>query len=68
MIGVGKSGLIGQKIVATLASTGMPSFFVQLVETFHDDLGIIKPINVEMLISNSGKTEEVAQLLPFLKY
>jgi arabinose-5-phosphate isomerase len=68
VIGMGKSGLIGQKIVATLASTGTPSFFVHPGEAFHGDLGMIKPIDVALLISNSGETEEVIRLLPFLQY
>lgn len=68
VIGMGKSGLIGQKIVATLASTGTPAFFVHPGEAFHGDLGMIKPIDVALLISNSGETEEVIRLLPFLQY
>ena len=68
VIGMGKSGLIGQKIVATLASTGTPSFFVHPGEAFHGDLGMIKPVDVALLISNSGETEEVIRLLPFLQY
>jgi arabinose-5-phosphate isomerase len=68
VIGMGKSGLIGQKIVATLASTGTPSFFVHPGEAFHGDLGMIKQIDVALMISNSGETEEVIRLLPFLEY
>lgn len=68
VIGIGKSGLIGQKIVATLASTGTPSFFVHAGEAFHGDLGMIKSVDVAMLISNSGETEEVIRLLPFLQH
>lgn len=68
VVGMGKSGLIGQKIVATLASTGTPSFFVHPGEAFHGDLGMIKPIDVALLISNSGETEEVIRLLPFLQH
>jgi len=68
VIGIGKSGLVGQKIVATLASTGTPSFFVHAGEAFHGDLGMIKPADVAMLISNSGETEEVIRLLPFLQH
>lgn len=68
VIGMGKSGLIGQKIVATLASTGTPSFFVHAGEAFHGDLGMIQPVDVAMLISNSGETEEVIRLLPFLQH
>lgn len=68
VIGMGKSGLIGKKIVATFASTGTPSFFVHPGEAFHGDLGMIEPIDVALLISNSGETEEVIRLLPFLHY
>jgi arabinose-5-phosphate isomerase len=68
VIGMGKSGLIGQKIVATLASTGTPSFFVHPGEAYHGDLGMIKRSDVALLISNSGETEEVIRLLPFLQY
>lgn len=68
VVGMGKSGIIGQKIAATLASTGTPSFFVHPGEAFHGDLGMIKPIDVALLISNSGETEEVIRLLPFLQY
>ena len=68
VIGMGKSGLIGQKIVATLASTGTPSFFVHPAEAFHGDLGMIRPVDAVLLISNSGETEEVIRILPFLQY
>lgn len=66
--GMGKSGIIGQKIAATLASTGTPSFFVHPGEAFHGDLGMIKPIDVVLLLSNSGETEEVVRLLPFMQH
>jgi arabinose-5-phosphate isomerase len=66
VMGMGKSGIIGQKIAATLASTGTPSFFVHPGEAFHGDLGMIKPSDVALLISNSGETEEVIRILPFL--
>ena len=68
VVGMGKSGIIGQKIAATLASTGTPSFFVHPGEAFHGDLGMIRPIDVALLISNSGETEEVIRLLPFLQW
>lgn len=68
VIGMGKSGLIGQKIVATMASTGTPAFSVHPGEAFHGDLGMIKPDDVALLISNSGETDEVIRILPFLKY
>jgi arabinose-5-phosphate isomerase len=65
--GMGKSGLIGQKMVATFASTGTPSFFLHPAEAFHGDLGMLKPIDVLILISYSGETEEVVKLIPSLK-
>ncbi len=65
--GIGKSGLIGRKIVATLASTGTPSFFLHPAEAMHGDLGMVVPEDVLLAISNSGETEEVNKLLPFLK-
>ena len=68
VVGMGKSGIIGQKIAATMASTGTPAFFVHPGEAFHGDLGMIKPIDVALLISNSGETEEIIRILPFLQY
>ncbi|MBI6941485.1 KpsF/GutQ family sugar-phosphate isomerase [Pseudomonas putida] len=65
--GMGKSGLIGQKMVATFASTGTPSFFLHPAEAFHGDLGMLKPVDVLILISYSGETEEVIKLIPSLK-
>ena len=64
--GMGKSGLIGQKIAATLASTGTPSFFMHPGEALHGDLGMTRREDVFLLLSNSGETE-VVQLLPSLK-
>lgn len=66
--GMGKSGIIGRKIAATLASTGTPSFFVHPGEAFHGDLGMIMSNDCLLLISNSGETEEVLRLLPYLKH
>mgnify|MGYP003525166312 CR=1 FL=1 len=65
--GMGKSGLIGQKIAATLASTGTPSFFLHPAEGVHGDLGMLARRDVLIAISNSGETQEVLQLLPFVK-
>ncbi len=65
--GMGKSGLIGRKIVATLSSTGTPSFFLHPAEALHGDLGMVVGQDVLLAISNSGETEEVNQLLPPLK-
>ena len=65
--GMGKSGLIGKKIVATLASTGTPCFFMHPGEAFHGDLGMVASNDVFLALSNSGETEEVIRLIPFLK-
>jgi len=65
--GMGKSGLIGKKIAATLASTGTSSFFLHPGEAFHGDLGMIEKEDIVLLISNSGETDEVLKLIPFLK-
>ena len=65
--GMGKSGIIGKKIAASFASTGTPSFFMHPGEAFHGDLGMVKPEDIFIAISNSGETEEVLKLLPFLR-
>jgi arabinose-5-phosphate isomerase len=67
VIGVGKSGHIGSKIAATLASTGTPAFFVHPAEASHGDLGMIKTGDVVLALSNSGETDEVNIILPPLK-
>jgi arabinose-5-phosphate isomerase len=67
LLGVGKSGHIGGKIAATLASTGTPAFFVHPAEASHGDLGMITRDDVVILLSNSGETDEVKRLLPLLK-
>jgi arabinose-5-phosphate isomerase len=64
--GIGKSGIIGRKIAATLSSTGTPSFFVHPAEAFHGDLGMITARDTVLLVSYSGETEEVVRLLPHL--
>jgi arabinose-5-phosphate isomerase len=66
--GIGKSGLIGKKIAATLASTGTPSFFLHPGEAFHGDLGMIEPKDAIILISYSGETDELLKIIPFLKW
>jgi len=66
--GMGKSGIIGRKIAATLASTGTPSFFVHPGEAYHGDLGMITPDDLVLLLSYSGETDEVIKLIPFLKH
>ena len=66
VMGMGKSGHIGRKIAATLASTGTPAMFVHPAEASHGDLGMIQPIDVVLAISNSGESEELAAILPVL--
>src|SRR5271154_6910323 len=65
--GMGKSGHIGGKIAATLASTGTPAFFVHPGEASHGDIGMITREDVVLALSNSGETNEVLTLLPHLK-
>jgi arabinose-5-phosphate isomerase len=65
--GMGKSGIVGKKIAATLASTGTPAFFMHPGEAFHGDLGMVTPDDIFIAISNSGETEELVKLLPFLR-
>lgn len=67
VIGVGKSGLIGRKISATLASTGTPATFVHPSEGMHGDLGMITPSDVVLALSFSGETEELKRLLPSIR-
>ena len=65
--GMGKSGHIGRKIAATLASTGTPAMFVHPAEASHGDLGMIKQVDVVLAISNSGESDELVAILPVLK-
>ena len=65
--GMGKSGLIGQKIASTLASTGTPAFFLHPAEGVHGDLGMIMKGDVVIALSNSGETDEVVRILPVIK-
>jgi arabinose-5-phosphate isomerase len=67
VIGMGKSGHIGGKIAATLASTGTPAFFVHPGEASHGDLGMITPADVVLALSNSGETAEIITILPLIK-
>ena len=64
---MGKSGLVGKKIAATLASTGTPAFFMHPAEASHGDLGMVTSNDVIIAISNSGETAELSGLIPFLK-
>lgn len=65
--GMGKSGLVGKKIAATLASTGTPAFFLHPAEASHGDLGMVTADDVIIALSNSGETDEIVGLIPFLK-
>ncbi|MBT3066380.1 SIS domain-containing protein [Rhodoferax sp. U11-2br] len=67
VMGMGKSGHIGRKIVATLASTGTPAMFVHPAEASHGDLGMIQPLDVVLAISNSGESDELNVILPMIK-
>ncbi len=67
VLGMGKSGHIGNKIAATLSSTGSPAFFVHPGEASHGDLGMIKDDDVVLALSNSGETDEIITLLPVIK-
>jgi arabinose-5-phosphate isomerase len=66
--GMGKSGIVSKKIAATLASTGTPSFFLHPGEAYHGDLGMVEKEDIVLLISNSGETDEVLKIIPFLKH
>ena len=65
--GMGKSGLVGRKIAATLSSTGTPALFLHPAEAIHGDLGMVRKGDIVLLISNSGETEEIVRLLPALQ-
>ena len=67
VLGMGKSGHIGGKIAATLASTGTPAFFVHPGEASHGDMGMVKPEDVVLALSNSGETDELIVLVPLLR-
>jgi arabinose-5-phosphate isomerase len=67
VMGMGKSGHIGRKIAATLASTGTPAMFVHPAEASHGDLGMVRDTDVVLAISNSGESDELAAILPVLK-
>ncbi len=67
LTGIGKSGLVGRKIAATLNSTGTPSLFLHPAEAIHGDLGMVTPNDVVLAISNSGNTKEINSIIPILK-
>lgn len=64
---MGKSGLIGKKIAATLASTGTPAFFLHPGEAYHGDLGMISRNDIVLAMANSGQTDEILRLIPFMQ-
>jgi len=66
--GIGKSGIIGKKIAATLSSTGTPAFFLHPGEAFHGDLGMVGTNDIILMISYSGETDELLRIIPFLKW
>lgn len=65
--GIGKSGAVGRKLAATLASTGTPAYFMHAAEAVHGDLGMVNDEDTAILITNSGETEELVRLLPIIK-
>ncbi|MCK9301308.1 MAG: SIS domain-containing protein, partial [Bacteroidales bacterium] len=65
--GIGKTGLIGRKIAATLASTGTPAVFMNATEAVHGDLGMLSPEDIVLAISNSGSSLEIINLLPSIR-
>ena len=67
VMGMGKSGHIGRKIAATFASTGSPAFFIHPGEARHGDMGMITVKDALLVLSNSGETEEILAILPFIK-
>ena len=67
VMGMGKSGHVGRKIAATLASTGTPAFFVHPAEASHGDLGMVAPGDIVLAVSNSGESDEIAAIVPALK-
>ncbi len=67
VIGMGKSGIIGEKIAATFRSVGVPAFFLHPAEGVHGDLGLVAKNDVAIVLSKSGKTEEILRLIPILR-
>ncbi len=67
VMGMGKSGHVGRKIAATLASTGTPAMFVHPAEAAHGDLGMVKAVDLVLAISNSGESDELVAILPAIK-
>lgn len=67
LCGIGKSGYVARKIFATLVSTGTPSLYMHPGEAFHGDLGMVLPDDIFVMVSNSGETEEILRLVPFIE-
>jgi arabinose-5-phosphate isomerase len=67
ILGVGKSGIIGQKIAATMTSTGTAAFYLHPSDALHGGLGIVQPDDVVIVLSNSGETDEIVGMLPYLR-
>jgi arabinose-5-phosphate isomerase len=67
VMGIGKSGYIGRKIASTLTSTGTPSFFMNPTDAIHGELGVLTKEDIALIISNSGETKELLDIIPFLK-
>ena len=67
IMGVGKTGIIGHKIASSLASTGTPTIFINAAEAMHGDLGMVSKIDIVLLISNSGSSSEIINIIPPLK-
>lgn len=67
ILGVGKSGIIGQKIAATMTSTGTAALYLHPSDALHGGLGIVQPDDVVIVLSNSGETDEIVGMLPYLK-
>ena len=65
--GVGKSGHVAAKMAATLSSTGTPAFYLNTLDAFHGDLGMITTEDVVVMLSNSGNTDELLRIIPYLK-
>src|SRR5574338_1632598 len=67
ILGVGKSGIIGQKIAATMTSTGTAALYLHPSDALHGSLGMVQPDDVVMVLSNSGETDELVTMFPYLK-
>src|SRR6267142_6710595 len=68
ILGVGKSGIVAQKIAATMTSTGTAALYLHPSDALHGGLGIVQPEDVVIVLSNSGETDEIVGMLPYLKH